>query len=477
MQMKTSINNKKADNSLIINALSEFNLPSIRQYQRAVKTSNLSHIPGDRGLPLLGHTYWFLTGFHKWLNKQYRKYGPVFKMLTPQGDMVFLLGPEGNDLVLKNEHGTFSNFLAWDNVFRGLFDNNLLVRDFANHKVQRRILQSAFKRQAIIGHMEIMNPVIRTGLDSLPSGKTVKTVDFVKKLLLDTGAKVFLGVEIGDEAEQINQAFTDIVAGTADPFKRKEIWFSPYARGVKGKETISKFVFNEIEGRREGNGIDILSQFCRLTDDDGQLYSPEQIRDHINFVLFAAHDTTTSALCSTLYSLATHTQWQEELRQEIQLLGKQELEIDDLDSLEKMALTIKESLRMYPPLSAMPRFALEEFEFQGHRIPANTLVSVSSVFTHYMPEYWSNPNKFDPMRFPDERAEHKKNFFQYIPFGGGAHKCLGLHFAEVQGKMVLYYLLKNYKISKSPQMKRFNHNNIPLTFPSDDLPLRFERIT
>ena len=124
----------------------------------------------------------------------------------------------------------------------------------------------------------------------------------------------------------------------------------------------------------------------------------------------------------------------------------------------------------------MPRYALRDFEFNGHIIPAHTNVLVSALVTHYMPEYWSNPNEFDPQRFSPERAEDKKDFNQYIPFGGGAHKCLGLHFAQVQGKMFLFHLLKNYRITKDRKMTSYKYNNVPLTFPTDGLPLTFTRI-
>ena len=135
-------------------------------------------------------------------------------------------------------------------------------------------------------------------------------------------------------------------------------------------------------------------------------------------------------------------------------------------------LVVQEALRMYPPLVMMPRYALQEFEFNGHRIPANTTCAISSLFTHYMEEYWSNPTQFDPERFSKARAEDKKHFFQWIPFGGGAHKCLGLNFAEVQTKLFLFHLLTRYNISVKAgyEMPR---SWVPLIFPADGLPVTF----
>ena len=460
----------------IVAALTNYDLPKIRKFQKVTPAPDLSHIPGDRGLPFFGQMFPLLKDFHGWVDQQYAKHGPVFKQKSPLGEIVFLLGPEANELVLKNTSKIFSNFLAWDLTFKGLFDNNLLERDFADHKQKRRILQAAFKREAIEKHLSMMCPILKAGISELQSGETINTKEFLKSLLLDTGARVFLGTDIGPEADKLNQSFEAIVAGTMDFFKREEIWFSPYAKGVKGNKTISTFIFSEIDGRRTSSGGDIFTQFCQLQDDEGNYFSPEEIRDHILFLLFAAHDTTTSALCSTLYSLASNKEWQEQLRQEVLDHGKEDLNLDDLDQLEKIGWTIKEALRMYPPLAIMPRHALEEFEFGGFSFPVNTPVAVSPLFTHYMTDYWDDPRTFDPLRFSPERSEEKGNFYQYIPFGGGAHKCLGLHFAEVQGKTFLYHFLKNYAVSKDAKMWHYNHNNVPLTFPRDGLPLTYTRL-
>jgi len=366
-----------------------------------------------------------------------------------------MLGPEANRLIFQNEDKIFSNFLAWDNTFRNLFDNNLLERDFADHKAQRKVLQAAFKRPAIEGHIEIMTPMIRAGIDQWPHERTVRAMDLVKTLLLNTGASVFLGLEVGQESDKLNKAFTEIVAATADPIRNKKIWFSPYAKGVRASQLLCDFVMKSIASRRNQDGRDIFSQLCNLRDDNGDLLPDETIRDHIIFILFAAHDTTTSALSAILYALATNQAWQEELRQEMFDLNVNALKFNDMEALVKTGLTLQEALRMYPALTLMPRYAMKEFEFQGHTIPANSIVVASSLFTHYMPEYWTSPHQFDPMRFSPERAEDKKDFFQYVPFGGGAHKCLGLHFAQVQVKIFLFNLLQTYRVTKNPKMKEY----------------------
>lgn len=474
MNAQHSVANKRDEG--IAGLLARYDLKALKNYQKQTERPSYIGIPGDAGWPVLGHLYPFLTNLHGWLDKQYQAYGSVFKLCTPAISGVYLIGPEANKLVLQNESMLFSNFLAWEPTLSTLFDNNLLQRDFTDHKVQRKILQQAFKRAAIDGHMELMNPMMREGVSKLISGDTIKAMDMVKRLLLNMGSKVFLGLDAGAEANRLNKAFTDIVDGTADPFRRKEIWFSAYARGLRGNATITRYIAENIGQRRLIESRDMFSYLCHLRDDEGNLINDEQVKDHLIFLLFAAHDTTTSALSAILYALASNLQWQEQLREEISALNKETLEFDDLERLEKTGWTFSEALRMYPALHSIPRYALRDFEFHGQLIPANTMVLLSTILTHHMPEYWTNPNEFDPYRFSPERAEDKKDFYQYIPFGGGAHKCLGLHFAQIQAKMFLFYLLKQYRVTKSPKMTTYRYKSVPLAFPSDGLPLTFTRI-
>lgn len=466
----------RANSIDIQDALSNDDQDSILKYQKLAPKPDLRHIPGESGLPFFGHFFPFISDLHKWYDEQFKKYGPVFKFQSPIIDAVVLIGPEANKLAFQNDGKILSNYLAWNPTFDNLFPNNLLQRDFNDHKIQRKTLQAAFKRPAIEGHMELMNPMLKKGLDNWPKNKTIKAMDYVKNLLLDTGATVFLGAETGGNTDKLNKSFTDIVAGTADPFRRKEIWFSPYAKGLRGNKFISDFIFKNMADKKRVQTRDMFSHLCHIKDESGNSFSDEQIRDNLLFLLFAAHDTTSSALSAVLYALASNTEWQEVLREEMNSLNKDVVEYDDIDKMEKTGWTISEALRMYPALHSMPRYALKDFEFAGHKIPANTNILVSSVMSHFMPEYWTNPYTFDPERFSPGREEHKKDFYQYIPFGGGAHKCLGMHFAQVQAKMFLFYLLKSCRVTKNPKLTKYKVNLVPMAFPTDGLPLAFQPI-
>ncbi len=456
-------------NEAISEVLARHDTRAAREFFNANRNRDLQHLPGDWGWPVLGHVPAVLRDAHGFMNRQYARYGKLFVFNSPLNRGVMMLGPEANELLFKNEGNRFSNFLAWDITFRNIFDNNVLEMDFSGHKSHRKMLQLAFKRPAIEGHIALMNPLLQAGVAGLPLASEFRMMPFIKRLLLNVGAEVFLGEKVSEATEHLNQAFVDMVSATADPFKRR-IPFTPYYKGIAGRRALTDFIRENIDKKRALAGRDLFSQLCHLRDDDGSQFSDEEIGDHVIFVLFAAHDTTTSALSSVLFSLADNPGWQDAVYEEIRRIGKEEIDHDDLDTMSDTSLVLQEALRMYPPLSLMPRYALHEFEFEGHRIPANTTCAISPLFTHYMEEHWSHPQQFDPLRFAPERAEEKQHFFQYIPFGGGAHKCLGLHFAQVQGKLFLYHFLRRYRVTKQPGQV-FKYNNVPLTFPTNGLPL------
>ncbi len=437
-------------------------------------TRNIKHIPGSSGLPLFGQTFSFLRNYKALTAERYKKHGQISRGNTLFQHSLTLLGPEANEIVLKNSEGQFSSRLAWNPLLDRLFPNGLMLKDADAHRYDRKILQGAFKKSAIEGYLDTMNPHLESGLKAWPQGKEFHFQHAVKQLLLEVAAEVFLGVEMGDEAAEVNQAFVDAMQASMAVVKL-DIPGTLWHRGLRGRQKLEDFVMAHIDAKRSGQGRDIFSQICHATDEDGNQFSDEAVRDHIIFLLFAAHDTTTSTLCSIVYALAKNPEWQQRLREEFKDVGKAQLEYDDLGQLDDTKLVFKEALRMYPPVPGIPRRTVKDMELFGYQIPKNTAVAISPLFTHYMEEYWTEPNRFDPERFSKARAEDKKHFFQWVPFGGGAHKCLGLNFAEVQTKLFLFHLLTRYqiKVKDGYEMPR---TWVPLIFPADGLPVSFDAL-
>ena len=113
-------------------------------------------------------------------------------------------------------------------------------------------------------------------------------------------------------------------------------------------------------------------------------------------------------------------------------------------------------------------------ELAGLRVPAHTMVYTVPRFTHYMEEYWTDPYAFDPDRFAPERAEHKQHPFLYHPFGGGAHKCIGMHFSQMEYKCFLFQFLLKYDFEARHRREPFMQT-LPLPKPADDMPVALIR--
>jgi len=196
----------------------------------------------------------------------------------------------------------------------------------------------------------------------------------------------------------------------------------------------------------------------------------------------AAHDTITSSATSLIFLLAKYPQWQDKIRDEIIAVtgspdaegNPRPLSYDDLGKLELTEMAFKEALRLIPPVPSMPRRALKAFEFGGCSIPAGTPVGINIHHTHHDETLWPDPSTFDPMRFTPEKvkARHK---YAWVPFGGGAHMCLGLHFAYMQVKILLAQLLQQYSIEVAPGYEP-EWQAWPIPQPKDGLKVSFRKL-
>ena len=126
--------------------------------------------------------------------------------------------------------------------------------------------------------------------------------------------------------------------------------------------------------------------------------------------------------------------------------------------------------RIIPPVPSLPRRILRDSEFGGYKLPAGARISVNPLYTHHMPEIWPEPEKFDPLRFTEEasRSRHK---FAFVPYGGGAHMCLGLHFAYMQAKCFAYHLFSSTSVSVANNYKP-SWQLWPIPKPRDGLHVR-----
>ncbi|MEK8049031.1 cytochrome P450 [Ideonella sp. DXS22W] len=428
-------------------------------------------IPLVKGLPLVGNLPKFLRD--PLANAQgLAEHGNVVRSRT-FFETVTLLGPEANQFVLHDREGNFSSRGGWAYWIDQVFPGAIMAMDDPQHKHHRRIMQGAFKRQAMDRYVRDMGPVIEAVVGAWPAGRLL-VFPQVKALTLNIAARVFMGLALGPEADRMNQAFVDTVAASLALVRRS---VPPLAmwRGVRARRYLVGLMRSRIAEKRATETPDLFSQLCHARSEDGEAFTDDEVVDHMIFLMMAAHDTTTSALTTMFYCLAREPEWQERLRADAQALAPAHLALADLPGRERTEWVMKEALRLYPPLTSIPRKAARDCEFGGYRIPRGTPVGVSPIHTHHMPELWTEPTRFDPERFSPARAEHKRHAYAYLPFGGGAHLCIGQHFADMEVKAVMHQVLRRWRWTV-PEGYRMPYQLVPIAKPRDGLPITLQPV-
>lgn len=428
---------------------------------------NLDHLPGDYGAPIVGYTRELLNNAPALAERLYKRHGSVFRTSALLNRSVALIGPDAAAWILLDKERNIASQPAWNMVLGGLFDNGLLLRDFDNHRLHRRALQQAFKKPALEAYCARLNTLLQEGMQALPKGQYFDFYGAMKTLLLENACQLFLGAKPGGEIAELNKAFVDMVDATL-VLVRRPLPGSKWRRGIAGRRVLESYLKGEIAKRRQTPGLDFFSTLCHADGEEGLKLSDQEIVDHTLFLLFAAHDTTSSTLSSIVRLLCKYPDWQGKLRCEVQGMGSEELKLADIPKLELCDHFFRETLRMHPPVPAVTRRVIRECEYQGYRIPANTSIFVSIRFLHYMEDYWEQPREFKPERWALEDAKSKMHSFQWLPFGGGAHKCLGMNLADIQSKLFLYHLLRQFSLDLQPG-HRPKIQYVPMEVPANGL--------
>ena len=436
--------------------------------------SGLKPVMGDSGLPVVGHLIETFRNGPEFLLEVYRKYGPLHYAKTPALDAVAALGPDATQAVFANKNKDYCQ-KGWQPVIGPFFKRGLMLLDFEEHLYHRRIMQEAFTRTRLAGYVEHIDRVAAAVVadDWVTNDARFLFHPAVKELTLDIASVVFMGHEPGtdhDLVTKINQAFTittrsggAIIRTPVPPFK----WW----RGLQARKTLEDYFTARVAERRDAEGTDMLTVLCHTTDDDGNSFTDEDVVNHMIFLMMAAHDTSTSTLTTMAYHLAANPYWQERCREESARLGDGPLDIDALEKLETLDLVINESLRLVTPLPFNVRRTVRDTELLGYYLPAGTNINLWPALNHRLPELWTDPEKFDPDRFAEPRAEHKRHRYAFAPFGGGAHKCIGMVFGQLEIKTIMHRLLRRYRLEPPHPDYRPRYDYAGMPVPIDGMPI------
>ncbi len=424
-----------------------------------------------RGKPVLGRALEYARDPMTLFRRQWDDYGPVAPIRMMNDTWVMLLGPDACETALRNKDKAFANAPAWTLLVGPFFERGLMLLDFEEHHVHRRIMQQAFTRDRLEGYAAGMHPAIERGLAGWEAGPGFRAYPALKQLTLDVAADSFMGGAedtTAEEMECVNQAFIDCVQAAA-AIVRRDLPFTRWRRGHRGRAVLEKFLGHYLPARRATRTDDLFSALCHIESDDGERFSDRDVVNHMIFLMMAAHDTSTITLSTMLQLLGQHPEWQERCRAESDALGPRP-GLAELEGLVSLDLVMKECLRLRAPVPVVVRRTVADTAVLGTRIPRGTYVTVALQFSHLMDELWTDPETFDPERFSEERREDKSHRHAWEPFGGGVHKCLGMYFAGAEIKAVMHHLLRSHRWTVDPDyVAPINNRSLP--FPEDGQPI------
>lgn len=427
------------------------------------------------GLPVMGPFVDFARDLPGTLTKLHARYGKVFRTSFLGQPCVILLGPDAVNLVLQDRDGSFSARGGWAFYIDKVFPGAIMALDGDEHFRQRRIMQSAFGREAMVGYLDGMHPTIARGLGKLAAESRregFRFFPFIKQLTLDVATGTFAGMELGNDADTLNTAFIDTVEASL-AWVRWAVPGGKMWRGLRSRDKLVRAYTAALPQKRAVATRDLFSRLCHARSDEGAVFTDEEIINQMIFVMMAAHDTSTSTLTTMTYLLARHPEWQERLREKALAYGADELRYDDMDAQEELNWVIRETLRLYPPLTSIPRKTVRDVDFNGFRIPKDTLVGVYPVFNHRLDEIWRNPHAFEPDRFGPGRREDKAHRYAWTPFGAGAHTCIGQHFGIMEIRAIMHRMLRTYRW-RLPEGYRMPEQLVPIIKPKDGLKVLVE---
>lgn len=361
--------------------------------------SDLKPVLGDYGFPVIGHIMSSLVDPLDFARSRYDRYGPVSWAGGVGFRIVQLMGPDALQTVWINRDKAFSSTRGWAPVIGPFFHRGIMLLDFDEHRDHRRIMQQAFTRSALDGYLELMRAGIERTVTDWPSAQRFPFYTSVKHLLLDQAAEVFVGTQLGAEADQLAADFHDTVCG-GQAIIRADVPGGTWARGLRARERLERYFAGRLPARRDGEGTDLFSMLCRIRSDDGDRFIDADIVNHMIFLLMAAHDTSAIAISMLVFELGRNMDWQSQLRDEAMADANDGLTLDDLDrGYPLLDAALKETLRMYAPAGTLFRQAITDTEVAGHYIPRHSQVAINVYASMRLADWWPAPDRFDPGRF------------------------------------------------------------------------------
>ncbi len=440
-------------------------------------------LPPGPSLPAPIQLFRWLTRPIPFMEECARKYGDCFTIRFPSGPgtLVFFSNPDAVKEIFTSDPEQLRAGEANVIVRPLLGDYSLILLDGVRHQHERRLMMPPFHGERMYVYGEVMQDLTDRTIDTWPVGQPFALHPHMQQITLNVILRTVFGLAEDATLVRLRTLLTEVLAAGANPIMLVP-WlqinlgpYSPWGKQVRRRQEIDQLLFAEFARRRAADLAgreDILSMLMQARDEDGQPLSDQHLRDELMTLLVAGHETTATSLAWMLYRILSRPEVLEKLQTELRaVFGTGPVTSQQINKLEYLDATIKETQRLNPILPVVGRRLKTPTTIGGHTLPAGVVAMPCIYLTHHRPTLWPNPDEFMPERFLGK----KPTPWEFFPFGGGTRFCLGAGFATYEMKVVLAQILSRTTLrlaSKRPI--RVVRRSITFA-PSEGMPVVLEK--
>ncbi len=381
-----------------------------------------------------------------------KKYGDVCYIGGGRTRLYLVNKPEYIHDILVSNHKNFVKRSPLRFLGNGLITSN---GDYP--PTQTRLIQPAFPQDRIASYAKVVTDYTQRLCAEWKDGEVIDLQQPTMRLTLQIVAKSLFGTDVEDAWKEVGTSasmiidYLDRMNGPMAPIVRRLPTSRKYLEAV---QRLDKVVYSIIEEKRkspEPETPDLLSTLLRARGEGGEAMSDLQLRDETITLLFAGHETTSTALIWAWYLLAKTPEVVDKIHAEVDPLleAGRPPTAEDFPKLRYTNKVFEECLRLYPSVRLIPRVAVNDYDAGGYRIPAGSMILMSQFLIHRDPRFYKDPERFDPDRWTPE-MEAELPDFAYFPFGGGPRRCVGEPFAWMEATLIIAHVMRSWRMSLVP---------------------------
>ena len=388
-----------------------------------------------------------------YLSRLAARYGDIAHFRVGTQDFFLLNHPDHIRDVLLTNQSKFARRIFLERAKR-MLGEGLLTSDGQQYRRHRQLIQPEFHRQRIPEHARMIVVCGEEFVANWTDGETRDVLADMRRLSLSVACGILFGGDVEWGSGGTKEQFTAAIQGLY-LFNGRQSWQTLLSRKLgivdpnrfqRACEKLDTVIYRLIFERRErGDKGDMLSTLLSARDESGSM-SDKEVRDEVATLIEAGHITLASTLTWAWLLLSRHPNAEKKLHQEIdEALGGRAPVFEDLARLPYTNMVLLETMRLYPPVWAMSRRALQDYEVGGYLLPAGSILLMSQHVMHRDKRYYAQPHRFDPERWIPELRDSRPQL-SYFPFGAGPRRCIGEGLALLEGVLLLASMASKWRL-------------------------------